>query len=494
MKLLTEIGLKYGTDKAYFHLFTEFYNDYFEKFLNRKINILEIGISDGKSLLMLRDFFPEATIYAIDIKQESINLNLDSRINTYTCDQSDSETIKKLFANIKFDIIIDDGSHLTSHQQLSLAILFPFLNQGGIYIVEDLHTSYSKNHVDTNTTTLQILEEYNRTGEIKTNDIDMEELTYINEHIDKCDIFYRDKNAIKCYACKSLNIKDLEICDRCNTLLSPDERSITAVISKKKTLLVDCFIFYNELDLLYYRLKTLYDIVDNIIIVEATRTFVGAIKPLFYQENKDRYTEFQDKIIHVVVDDLLENPDIQNNEQWKNEYIQRCAIDRGINRLKLVNEDLILICDLDEIPDIKSLLDIKKTGLNDIKYFKMDTYYYNIECKCANPTCVSKIVNFKFYKNNGSNPQKCRNYNSSNIIPNGGWHLSYFGDFNFISNKIKNFSHQELNTKEIIEKIKDNVSNNIDLFNRPTEVFVYTPKESNTYLPPNIELLDNIRN
>lgn len=56
-KKLTEIGLKYETDKAYFHLFTEFYNDYFDEFLNKPINILEIGIASGSSLLMLKEFF-----------------------------------------------------------------------------------------------------------------------------------------------------------------------------------------------------------------------------------------------------------------------------------------------------------------------------------------------------------------------------------------------------------------------------------------------------
>ena len=76
MKPLTEIGLKHQTDKAYFHLFTEFYNDYFERFLGRPIQILEIGIAGGNSLTMLQEFFPEATIHAIDINETSVRLDL----------------------------------------------------------------------------------------------------------------------------------------------------------------------------------------------------------------------------------------------------------------------------------------------------------------------------------------------------------------------------------------------------------------------------------
>jgi hypothetical protein len=126
---LTELGLKYQTDKAYFHLFTEFYNDYFEKFLDRPINILEIGIFEGKSLLMLKEFFPESTIYSIDINPKSVDLNLGNNINKYLCSQDDFPKLQKIFNNIKFDIIIEDGSHMTSHQQTSLGFFFSYLEQ-----------------------------------------------------------------------------------------------------------------------------------------------------------------------------------------------------------------------------------------------------------------------------------------------------------------------------------------------------------------------------
>ena len=65
----------------------------------------------------------------------------------------------------------------------------------------------------------------------------------------------------------------------------------------------DCFQFFNELDILKIRLNVMNDVVDKFVISEATETFSGLKKPLYYEENKEMFKEFEDKIIHVVVDD-----------------------------------------------------------------------------------------------------------------------------------------------------------------------------------------------
>lgn len=64
--------------------------------------------------------------------------------------------------------------------------------------------------------------------------------------------------------------------------------------------IVDAFSFYNEIDILYYRLSVLYPVVDAFVLVEATRTFRGIDKPMFYLENQERFRKFQDKIIHAL--------------------------------------------------------------------------------------------------------------------------------------------------------------------------------------------------
>lgn len=229
---LTEIGLKYKTDKAYFHLFTEFYDGYFEQFLGRPINILEIGIFEGKSLLMLKDFFPEATIYSIDINPASVALNLGSNIHTYLCSQDDFPKLQQIFNNKKFDIIIEDGSHMTSHQQTSLGFFFQYLNSGGIYICEDLHTSYSPGYIDTATTTMNILENYQATKQIQCELFDIIQTNYLNENISDLQIYERKENALMCYKCKKPNNTCDNIC-ACGTDLSPSDRSITSILIHK---------------------------------------------------------------------------------------------------------------------------------------------------------------------------------------------------------------------------------------------------------------------
>jgi beta-1,4-mannosyl-glycoprotein beta-1,4-N-acetylglucosaminyltransferase len=268
--------------------------------------------------------------------------------------------------------------------------------------------------------------------------------------------------------------------------------------------IVDCFIFYNELELLEYRLSILYDVVDYFVICEASKTFVGNPKPFYYNENRDRYSRFSDKIIHIMMNDddtnWIKNTDSTKEEQWINESTHRNGISRGVDLLlksgSISNDDLITICDLDEIPNPELLKYL--SGVENIHSMMtheggavivMDFYYYNLNCihasnkwKLAKIVTVSSLINnFKF------TPQLLRHYNFSVNIKSGGWHLSYFGDENFIKNKITNFSHQELNMDKFtdIEKIRERVVNNKDLYDRPNEKWRYISFEENTFLPPN---------
>ena len=108
-------------------------------------------------------------------------------------------------------------------------------------------------------------------------------------------------------------------------------------------MIYDCFTFFNELDLLEIRLNTLNDYVDYFVLVEATKTFTGKDKPLYYNENKERFKQFENKIIHIIVDTY---PDSTN--PWVLENHQRNSIANGFANCK--DNDIILISDLDEIP------------------------------------------------------------------------------------------------------------------------------------------------
>jgi beta-1,4-mannosyl-glycoprotein beta-1,4-N-acetylglucosaminyltransferase len=264
--------------------------------------------------------------------------------------------------------------------------------------------------------------------------------------------------------------------------------------------MIDCFTFYNEINMLTYRLNVLNDIVEYFILVEANQTHVGNPKPLFYNENKHLFEKFNDKIIHIVVDLPFDNNKINilNNEQWLNEKFQRNSISQGIDILKnrnlLDDDDYIIISDLDEIPDPKTLLQMKnKTTNYEMNVLEQDCYYYNLNSKRYDYWNFSRFISYKKYKDLGKSCDDIRFLNNNvTLIKNGGWHLSYFGDAAFIKNKLENFAHQEFNSNTFtdIKKINEKINNGLDLFNRDENIddklnqIIKISIHDNSYLPP----------
>ena len=139
MKSLYDIALNYSSNKNKFGLI-DIYPKYFEDFRTKKFNLLEIGIDNGDSLRIWKDYFPNSHICGIDIiKKDFIIDNVDF----YFGDQSNISFLKSLTDKVhSFDIIIDDGSHKCKDIITSFNYLYPFLNNGGFYVIEDLQTSY----------------------------------------------------------------------------------------------------------------------------------------------------------------------------------------------------------------------------------------------------------------------------------------------------------------------------------------------------------------
>jgi beta-1,4-mannosyl-glycoprotein beta-1,4-N-acetylglucosaminyltransferase len=211
-----------------------------------------------------------------------------------------------------------------------------------------------------------------------------------------------------------------------------------------------------------------------------------------YDEFKHLFEKFHDKIIHVIVDDFpykYPNIDISNGEQWTNERFQRDQIKRGLEKLDLNNEDVIIISDLDEIPNPKTLSNIKNNKTNvSINVLEMDFYYYNLNTKINRFWPSARILIFKKYNELSISCNNIRFYNCE-IIKDGGWHLSYFGNSEFIKNKIENFSHQELNIDNFknIEKINNRLNNYIDLYDRNNNPIFKIAIKDNDRLPPEYE-------
>lgn len=248
--------------------------------------------------------------------------------------------------------------------------------------------------------------------------------------------------------------------------------------------IVDAFIFYNEINMLKFRLTELSESVDYFILVEATKTFKNNPKKLYYDLNKDKFSEYNNKIIHVIVDNMPENGNC-----WSREQVQRDAIRRGTDKLNLSDHDIILLSDADEIPDINTIRDFKKILINNIFNLEQDMYYYNLNNKFNYKWYFPKILPYYLYLR--YTPTQIRGFYTINSIQKGGWHFSYFGDTNFIINKIKNFSHQEWNNSKYIDKnqIENLINNNKDLFFRGDDP-IRIEIEDNNYLPNNYKLLD----
>jgi len=253
--------------------------------------------------------------------------------------------------------------------------------------------------------------------------------------------------------------------------------------------IVDCFTFYNELDMLEYRLNVLKNCVDYFILVEARYTHIGKPKPLFFQDNQERYAEFKDKIIHVIVDNfphIYPNINTELGEQWENEKFQRNCIKNGLDKLELNDKDVIIISDLDEIPDPDSLFDIIN---NDVEVqcnsLRMTFYYYNLNSLMQDFWYHAKLLSYKMFKEFNA-PCDAIRLAQFPMIEKGGWHLSYFGDSAFIKNKLENFAHQEFNKQEFtdIDRIESRVNRFTDLFDRNGSKIVKVSVRENKYLPP----------
>jgi hypothetical protein len=203
-KTLTEIGIHHGTDKATFHGFTEIYDKYFTPLRDNNLSILEIGIDKGYSIFTLRDYFPNAQIYAIDCIDKSY-LNQDNKFILSIGDQADRMYMQNLFPGIEFDIIVDDGGHGMEQQQVTLEEMLPRLKSKGIYILEDLHTSYEYGYSDdaTDNTTLNLIENI-KNNNIKNNKFYINNLSSIEEQISTCNVYYNTTSCDDIHRGKSI--------------------------------------------------------------------------------------------------------------------------------------------------------------------------------------------------------------------------------------------------------------------------------------------------
>ena len=407
-------------------------------------------------------------------------LEIINGTNYLPCNQIDCEKEIMLMDNINFIATFSlTETDIETHKKF----LEYMENFSRIYIVYSTDKSLTADYIDNHAYILEIIEKIKDTHKY-----------FIRDFHSNAKAFYAVKKAIGIKAennIQNISEKNEYMIGMGKGIFSHNDK----IYSPK---IIDCFIFYNELDLLNYRLNLLDDYVDYFILVEATHTFTGKEKGLFYNKNKELFKKFKDKIIHIIVDDFphkYPDIDIEKNQQWRNENYQRNCIKRGIDKLLLNDNDIITICDIDEIPNPEIFKEIKenKRKIEKISSLRMDMYYYNLNCKTNISDWISpKIISYKEFIKLDITIHDFRYKKTDNIIANGGWHLSYFGDLNFIKNKIQNLCEQEYNNDEILKNIEEKIKTNKDLFDRETKFpgyeIRYIDIEDNDNLPPEYDI------
>lgn len=249
-------------------------------------------------------------------------------------------------------------------------------------------------------------------------------------------------------------------------------------------MIYDCFQFFNELDILKIRLEVMGPIVDKFVISEATETFSGLKKPLYYEENKELFEKFQDKIIHVVVDDTPEG------DTHARDTFQKNAVTRGLK--DCTDEDIIIFSDLDEIPNPEKIREILKDFKEDkIYHFAQRLFYCYLNMEEVSGNLLSyagefegitdkkwigtKMLSYKLLREQNFLLGDLRFPERKEMgirVADGGWHFGYMGGSGEkdikkrVQEKVVSAAHQEYNSKYILNNVVDQIKDGKDLFGR----------------------------
>tara|TARA_B100000963_G_C22591457_1_gene655715 strand:+ start:593 stop:1600 length:1008 start_codon:yes stop_codon:yes gene_type:complete len=254
-------------------------------------------------------------------------------------------------------------------------------------------------------------------------------------------------------------------------------------------MIIDSFLFFQELKLLKIRLEYLYDVVDRFIIVEAIETFSGREKGFIFEENKKLFKKYMDKIIYFKIEDrhndynsLINYLDLKNEPiytkikniikchnyydkreiHWLLDTYHRECIHIPLSKLCKDNY-LIIFSDIDEIPDRELILDIQNHDYPTICKHKEFKYYMNL---FSNENWVGSIINtYENIENKSLNNIRIDSKKYKNFY-SGGYHFTSIGGEEQLINKIESWGHQEYNKKIIKNNLHQNIINGRDIFYR----------------------------
>jgi beta-1,4-mannosyl-glycoprotein beta-1,4-N-acetylglucosaminyltransferase len=279
----------------------------------------------------------------------------------------------------------------------------------------------------------------------------------------------------------------------------------------------DAFLFFNELELLEMRMNILNDVVDYFVVVESTITFSSKPKQLLFHENRHLFDKFNDKIIHVIIDDspnsflkinYIDNPktdsEILKNKilkhvdespnwprhetQWGVETYQRESIIKGL--VNCNDDDMVIISDIDEIPNPIEIQKIKNVN-DDVFNFNQNMYYYYVNMLKEQNWSGPKACTWGKLKTISLNSLR-QNKHTTKTISDGGWHFSFMGGEAKIIEKIEAYAHQEFNKPYYKDNVKNNIMSNNDPFFRGGLTHVKIDESYPKYLLENLEKYEHM--
>lgn len=233
---------------------------------------------------------------------------------------------------------------------------------------------------------------------------------------------------------------------------------------KSRPLIFDCFMFNNEFEILETRLEILKDYVDFFVINQGSRT---------HQNQPREYVDLSDILSnHVSLDRvisyyLVDWPQYQNGVQYAI-YQRNHILPENANEF-ISDNDIILLSDVDEIPNPELFSYLRKLG-EETKLITFKTqlfyYYYNLKCdyNLTDPIEFSpRAMKYGGFKK--LEPNSLRLSHEGLILENAGWHWSFLGNTNFIYEKLQSYGHEQFRniTKEEIKEAQENKK---DLFGR----------------------------
>lgn len=268
--------------------------------------------------------------------------------------------------------------------------------------------------------------------------------------------------------------------------------------------IIDCFLFYNELDMLEFRLTELNEHVDYFFILDSDFDFAGNKKDSIFELNKNRFDSWKEKIIRIdcpeLTVELFNQINTEKYTQYKNLstdiinkdniiFYMMIKLIETLPQLELDFEDIIMFSDIDEIPDFTTLdligdyLLFNSVILRQKKFFWTTKYIdkdlsFGTSCHQYTRIARNPLVLDHFYK------VKSNKKFSNNTFLDSGWHFSHFEDLGNLHKKLELINNREYSLKDLKLKM-----NNLTPIKHPDLRDEYSLMNYEGNLPKNVHLL-----